>query len=72
MDSNQYKQHVQRLQEIEALVKNPETALGDIDALIEETKRLVTECYSYTRTLSDKVAELDKITPDSVSIEASA
>jgi len=66
MDSAKYKKNVERLREIEALVKNPETGLDDIDSLLEETKVLVTECYRYTRGLSEKVEELEAITPESV------
>lgn len=66
MDSAKYKKNVERLREIEALVKNPETGLDDIDALLEETKVLATECYRYTRGLSVKVEELEAITPESV------
>ncbi len=66
MDSAKYKKNMERLREIEALVKNPETGLDALDAFLEETKVLVTECYRYTRGLSVKVEELEAITPESV------
>lgn len=66
MDSLQYKKNVERLREIEALVRDPGSGLGDIDKLLDETRRLVTECFLFTRGLSEKVAQLDAVTPDSV------
>ena len=69
MDSNKYKKNVERLKQIEAKVKDPEAALGDLDALLDEAKRLVKECYAYTRGLADKVTELEAITPESVAAE---
>ena len=58
MTNQEYIQHVARLKEIEEIVKNPESSLDKIDELIEETKRLVAECYAYTRGLKEKVDSL--------------
>ena len=63
MTNQDYIKNIARLKEIEAIVKNPESSLDKIDELIEETKKLVKECYSYTRSLKQKVdslADIDK------------
>ena len=63
MTNQDYIRNIARLKEIEAIVKNPESSLDKIDELIDETRRLVTECYVYTRTLKQKVdslADIDK------------
>ena len=63
MTNQDYIRNIARLKEIEAIVKNPESSLDKIDELIDETRRLVTECYGYTRTLKQKVdslADIDK------------
>lgn len=59
MTDQEYIQKVERLKEIEATVKNPESSLDKIDELIEETKQIVTECFAYTRELKSKVDSLD-------------
>ncbi len=61
MTNKEYMENVARLKEIEAVVKNPEFSLDKIDELIEETKKLVKECYDYTRTLKEKVDSLNDI-----------
>jgi len=58
MTNEDYKKNLSRLAEIEAIVKNPESSLDKIDELIDETKRLVSQCRSYTRTLKEKVGTL--------------
>ena len=63
MTNQDYIKNIARLKEIEEIVKNPESSLDKIDGLIEETKELVKECYSYTRSLKQKVdslADIDK------------
>ena len=63
MTNQDYIRNIARLKEIEAIVKNPESSLDKIDELIDETRRLVTECYGFTRTLKQKVdslADIDK------------
>ncbi|MCQ2184447.1 MAG: hypothetical protein MJY62_03445 [Bacteroidales bacterium] len=69
MTNKEYIQHVDRLKEIESIVRNPESSLDRIDELIEETKRLVTECYGYTRGLKLKVETLGDIDMDSLEKE---
>jgi len=62
MTNEDYIKKLNRLKEIEEMVKKPEFSLDNIDSLIEETKAVVAECYSYTRGLKEKVEELDKFT----------
>ncbi len=61
MTNKDYQKNIERLKEIEAAVKNPETALDKIDDLLAETKKIATQCYQYTRGLQDKVDELNDI-----------
>lgn len=61
MTNQEYIQKVKRLKEIETLVKDPESSLDKIDELIEETKKLASECYAYTRSLREKVDSLGEI-----------
>lgn len=61
MTNQEYIKKVNRLKEIEALVKDPESSLEKIDELIEETKKLASECYSYTRELREKMDSLGEI-----------
>ena len=61
MTNKEYKENLERLKEIEAAVKNPESSLDRIDELIALTKKLSSECYAYTRELKEKVGTLDEI-----------
>ena len=61
MTNQDYINNIARLKEIDSAVKNPETSLDRIDELIGETKKLVAECYAYTRSLRQKVDELSDI-----------
>lgn len=61
MTNKDYIEKLNRLKEIEQIVKNPESSLDKIDELIDETKKLAGECYSYTRGLKSKVEELNSI-----------
>lgn len=61
MNNQDYLKNIARLKEIEQTVKNPESSLDRIDELIEETKKLVSECYAYTRGLKVKVDTLSDI-----------
>ena len=61
MTNKEYIQKINRLKEIEAMVKNPDSSLEKIDELIEETKTLAAACYAYTRELREKVETLDDI-----------
>ncbi len=61
MTNKEYIQKINRLKEIEAMVKNPDSSLEKIDELIEETKTLASACYAYTRELRGKVETLDDI-----------
>lgn len=58
MTNKEYKEKIERLKEIESIVKDPESSLDKIDQLLSETKTLVTECYAYTRELKEKVEDL--------------
>ncbi len=60
MTNQDYIRNMARLKEIEAIVKNPESSLDKIDELIDETRKLVGECYSYTRALKQKVDSLSE------------
>ena len=60
MTNQDYINNVARLKEIEEIVKNPESSLDKIDELIEETKKIVSDCYAYTRGLKEKVESLDQ------------
>ncbi len=62
--SEKYQKNLFRLQEIEEKVKDPNVALREIDSLIDETKKLVAECYRYTRGLRSKVEALETFNPD--------
>ena len=55
MNNQDYKKNLDRLKEIEEIVKNPDSSLDSIDALLEETKKIVEECFAYTRNLKEKV-----------------
>lgn len=66
MNSNDYKNYLARLEEIERKVKDPETGQDDLEGLLEEAKTIVKNCYRYTRGLLDKIEELESITPESV------
>ena len=61
MKNQEYIQKINRLKEIETLVKDPESRLDKIDELIEETKALASACYAYTRELREKVDSLGEI-----------
>lgn len=74
MTNQDYIKNIARLKEIEDIVKNPESSLDKIDGLIEETKELVKECYSYTRSLKQKVdslADIDKEANDAERVSLS-
>lgn len=74
MTNQDYIKNIARLKEIEEIVKNPESSLDKIDGLIEETKELVKECYSYTRSLKQKVdslADIDKEANDAECVSLS-
>lgn len=58
MNNQDYKKNLGRLKEIEEIVKNPDSSLDSIDALLEETKKIVEECFAYTRNLKEKVEGL--------------
>ncbi|MGM9752659.1 MAG: hypothetical protein ACI3ZK_01200 [Candidatus Cryptobacteroides sp.] len=58
MNNQDYKKNLDRLKEIEEIVKNPDSSLDSIDALLEETKKIVEECFAYTRNLKEKVEGL--------------
>lgn len=66
MTNQEYIRNIERLKEIEEAVKNPESSLDRIDELIEETKKIVTACYGYTRGLKDKVDSLNKMDSNAV------
>ena len=55
MNNEDYRKNIERLKEIENTVRDPESSLDRIDELIDETRRLVKECYGYTRSLSEKI-----------------
>lgn len=59
MTIEDYKKNIERLKEIEAIVKNPESSLDKIDALLAETKALAEQCRNYTRELRGKVDTLE-------------
>lgn len=61
MNNQEYIQKIARLKEIEAIVKDPESSLDKIDDFIEETKKIVAECYAYTRGIKEKLETLDDI-----------
>jgi len=62
MNNEQYMKNLARLKEIEAKVKDPQVSLDSIDALLDETTKIVRDCYAYTRGLKDKVEALDSLT----------
>ena len=64
MNNEDYRKNIERLKEIEKTVRDPESSLDKIDELIDETRRLVEECYEYTRMLSGKISALDDLVPD--------
>ena len=67
MNNEDYRKNIERLKEIENTVRDPESSLDRIDELIDETRRLVKECYGYTRSLSGKITALDELVPDTES-----
>lgn len=48
-----------RLKEIDSLVRKPELGLDKIEELIAETRKLVEECYGYTRGLKEQVESME-------------
>ena len=64
MNNEDYRKNIERLKEIEKTVRDPESSLDKIDELIDETRRLVEECYGYTIMLSGKISALDDLVPD--------
>ena len=61
MTNEDYIKKLDRLRQIEQTVKKPEFSLDGIEPLIEETKAIVSECLAYTRTLKEKVDDLEQM-----------
>ena len=61
MNNEAYKEKVERLKELEAMVKNPELSLEKVDDIVKETEKLVKECRNYLRGVEDKLQELADI-----------
>lgn len=61
MNNEAYKEKVERLKELEAMVKNPELSLDKVDDILKETEKLVKECRNYLRGVEDKLQELADI-----------
>lgn len=55
---------IERLKEIEAAVRNPQMSLDKIDDYLQETEKIMAECYEYTRGLKEKVESLKVSRPD--------
>ena len=61
MNNEAYKEKVERLKELEAMVKDPELSLDKADDILKETEKLVKECRNYLRGVEDKLQELADI-----------
>ena len=61
MNNEAYKEKVERLKELEAMVKEPELSLDKVDDILKETEKLVKECRNYLRGVEDKLQELADI-----------
>ena len=61
MNNDAYKERVERLKELEAMVKDPELSLDKVDDILKETEKLVNECRNYLRGVEDKLQELADI-----------
>lgn len=61
MNNDAYKERVERLKELEAMVKDPELSLDKVDDILKETEKLVKECRNYLRGVEDKLQELADI-----------
>ena len=61
MNNEAYKEKVERLKELEAMVKDPELSLDKVDDILKETEKLVKECRNYLRGVEDKLQELADI-----------
>ena len=61
MTNKEYVRNIERLREIEEIVKNPESSLERIESLIDETGNIVSACYGYTRGLREKVESLNNL-----------
>lgn len=59
MNNKDYQKNIKRLQEIEQMVKDPQSSLDKIDQLLSETKKLAAQCYEYTRSLDQKLDSLE-------------
>ena len=59
MTNEEYLDKLARLKEIDSLVRKPELGLDKIEELIAETKKLVEECYGYTRGLKEQVESME-------------
>lgn len=59
MTNKEYLDKLARLKEIDSLVRKPELGLDKIEELITETKKLVEECYGYTRGLKKQVESME-------------
>ena len=55
MTNKEYLEKVERLRQIEQIVKDPQTGLDKIDGLIEETNGIVEECSAFLHGLKEKV-----------------
>lgn len=55
-----YNASMARLEEIVAVVENPDTSLEDIGALVEESAKLMEKCRAYLRTVRESVNAQDQ------------
>lgn len=53
MTDSEYKRNLERLKEIENIVKDPECNIDEIDAIVKESQKLIQECRSYLLELQN-------------------
>lgn len=53
MTDSEYKHNLERLKEIESIVKDPECNIDEIDAIVKESQKLIQECRSYLLELQN-------------------
>ena len=59
MEKFEYAKAVSALEEIAGKVGNPETRVEDMEALVAQSKELVSACRAYLRGIKEKIDKID-------------
>lgn len=55
MTEKEYKENMERLRSIEEEIKKPDFSLDRIEAVLEESRRRISDCRAYLRGLRDEL-----------------